>query len=92
MDAHTLKSVLISAGVITEDQEVVPLSEAGHLLPTAEELVGEGRGEITVKEAARVLGTPIEDVESAIERGALQVRKVGKVCLVDAASVRDFRA
>ena len=79
-DARFLEATLgLPAG------SVVPLEE----LPSAEELVREGAGMISVTEAAKILRIDEATVRAALTEGWLQGRQVGSTWIVDAGSVRD---
>lgn len=89
---HEIEATMRAMGLLKDGERMVPLSEATpDMFPSAAELVAEGHGMVSVREAAEVLGLTVAGVLEAIDRGDLTARAVGNTALVSAASVRAFQ-
>lgn len=81
---------LLESGFLREGERFGSLDDSKGFL-SADELVQHRYGEITVTEAAGVLGISRQAVHKALERGALQARVIRTLRLVSAASVAAYR-
>lgn len=90
LDVSEEEMVKLLKGVIG-DSTLIPLEDARRYFRSPAELVAQGRGELTLREAVNLLGVDESTVIELVRGGALRARTVReRSTLVEAASVRAY--
>lgn len=90
LDISEEEMVKTLKGVVGEEC-LIPLQDAARYFPSPEELAARGRGEMTFREAADLLGLDKSTIIGLMRNGTLRARTVGeRRTFIEAGSVRAY--